>query len=60
MNKLTQALKSRGNWTVFFLLLFNVLEEYYDLLPLKYQTIANILLTLCTIYFKVFPSQDYK
>lgn len=60
MKKISLALKSRTVWTILALFVLNGLPAVTELLPVTLLPIANLILTVLAMYFKVNPSQNYK
>jgi len=59
METIKKAFKSRGNITLIALFMVNTIPQVMDLLPPKAKVYANVVLSVATLYFKLFPSQEY-
>jgi len=59
MNKIKQVLTSRTVWSLVALFLFNGISAINSEVPASMTPFVSALLGILTIYFKVFPSQNY-
>jgi len=58
--KIDQVVSSRTTWTLIALLVVNVIPEIKYLFDPEQQVYLNVILTMAAVYFKVYPSQEYK
>lgn len=59
MNKAKTILRSRTTYTVLSLAIINTVPAIQEFIPQDIQPIANMILSIATLYFKFSPSQAY-
>ena len=55
----TQILKSRTTWTIFFMFILGGVQNVTAFMPTSLATMVNAVLMAVAIYFHINPSQNY-